>query len=208
MHVARYTQLTAPAPVGIDYKRNEETGVEYAEVTIRVNPRIEVNPDTDTQNWLVDENIYWERVCDLDVDDLTAHPENYLHYLPVHYKEARKQEAQDMLDKLRNNGSVVPVPSFRADAAVYNRTSDKAMFSAALARGNGLPGYELASGEMVALTHEQMQAIYDDVAAAEIAWQVGKQTCWAAIDAATNEQAVKDALAAYKTQLDAYTLHP
>lgn len=208
MHEARYTQLDAPSPVSVEYKTNERTRIEYAEVTIRVNPRIESNPDTNTQNWLVDENVYWERVCDLDLDAVNANPEAYLHYLPVHYREAKKQEAQDMLDALRNNGSVVPVPSFRTDAAVYNRTSDKAMFSAALARGNGLPGYELASGEMVApLTHEQMQAIYDDVAAAEIAWQLGKQTCWATIDAATDEQAVKDALAAYKEQLDAYTLH-
>ncbi len=206
MHPARYTQITAPAPVGIEYRRNEETGVEFAEVTIRVNPRIEVNPDSGTQNWLVDEHIYDERVCDLDMDALTAHPENYLHYLPVHYKEVKKQEAQNMLDELRNGCPVVPVPSFREDAAIFNRAGDQSKFAGALARGLGLPGYELASGEMVALTHEQMQAIYDDVAAAEIAWQVGKQTCWAAIDAATNEQAVKDALAAYEAELKQYKM--
>lgn len=166
-------------------------------ITIALNPEEVESGEGDqrTTQWVADTNDFWEMEDSINLEDVYAHPENYLYYLPAKEKRFFKDKAQAMLDALRNSTPIVPVPSYREDAAVCNRPADQIKLIAGLTMG-GLPYYELASGEVVNLSVTDLQAIAVDVTAAETTWQQAKQTCWAAIDAAGTEEEAVDALKA------------
>lgn len=202
MEKTRYSE--EPEPVLV------QSHAGWIKITVACNA---VQTGDDPVQWEADVHTFWEAADAIDVASVVADPEAYLHYIPRQVRASYRQKAQGLLDAWRQGRPVVPVPSFREGAAVLCRTEDKAMFSAAMARGRGLPAYELADGEIVALTHEQMQAIYDDVESAEIAAQTGKQIAWAAIDSADSTEAMEEALDGFAKVLNQYVakgheLHP
>ncbi len=185
MTKTQYTQQ--PPPVLI-----QQHGA-YVHITVAANA---TQTGTEPEEWETDTHAFWEQKGELNLADLRAHPEAYLHYIPRATRQAAKDKAQQMLDTLRTACPVVPVPSYREGAAVCNRPADQVKLVAGLAMG-GLPYYELASGEVVALSEADIKAIAVDVTAAETRWQQAKQACWAAIDAAGSTADMDAALAAF-----------
>ena len=148
-------------------------------------------------SWKADTRSYWVDAGEVNPEAVRQNPEYWLWY---DLRKAARAEAQRLVDELRNGCPVAPVPSFRPGAAVCNRASDKVMLLAGLQMG-GLPMFELADGSITPLTAEDLQAIMRDIAAWEMAVQGAKQACWGAIDAATSEQQMEDALATLAEEL-------
>lgn len=151
----------------------------------------------DDGSWQADTRSYWVDAGEVNPEAVRQNPEYWLWY---DLRKAARAEAQALLDKLRNGCPVVPVPSLYEGAAVCNRASDKVMLLAGVQMG-GLPMFELADGSITPLTAEDLQAIMRDIAAWEMAVQGAKQACWGAIDAATSEQQMMDALATLAEEL-------
>ncbi len=150
---------------------------------------------------------FWEEAEALDVSDLHAHPERYLHYVPLATRRVAKEQAELMLEKLRNGCPVVPVASYREGARVCNRAADRATLLSGLALG-GLSCYELADGELVNLNTDELRAIILDLTTAETLWQQALHQCCAAIDNATDEREIATALADFATLLSGYAVEP
>lgn len=148
-------------------------------------------------SWQADTRSFW-------VDENELQPatvaQNLRYWLWYDERKVAREEAQRMVDLLRNECPVAPVPSFREGAAVCNRASDKVMLLAGLQMG-GLPMFELADGSITALSVEDLQAIMRDVAAWEIGVQTAKQNCWTAIDAADSREEILAALDALRAAL-------
>ncbi len=191
MTTTHFTQQ--PTPVLVQHLRG------HIHVSLALHAR-QINSDS-TPDWEADCHQFWEQEGVLDLADLQAQPEAYLHYIPRATRQAAKDQAQVMLDALRAAGPVVPVPSYRKGAVVCNRPADQVKLLAGLSMGS-LPYYELASGEVVNLTAEDIKAIAVDVAAAETAWQQAKQACWQTIDTAEAEEDITTALANFSTLLN------
>ncbi len=193
------TQYNTPPPQVLITRHRDKV-----HVTITANAtQVEASEEGEQPQWQADTHSFWEIEGEIDLEAVRANPEAYLHYVPKATRETAREKAQLMLDKLREGCPIVPVPSYRGGAAVCNRPADQVKLVAGLAMG-GLPYYELASGEVVSLSTGDIQSIAVDVAAAETAWQQGKQACWAAIDAAQGEDEVAAALAEFATVLSAY----
>ncbi len=176
----------------------------YVHVELALNP-VELPPDSETEpaTWEADTHEFWEQEGVLDLDALRAQPEAYLHYIPHATRQVAKDRAQQMLDTLRSGNPVVPVPSYRAGAAVCNRPADQVKLVAGLAMG-GLPYYELANGDVVNLSEDDIKAIAADVAKAETAWQQAKQQCWQNIEAAEGANGIEKAIEEFAAQLSPY----
>ncbi len=204
MYKARYD--TIPEPVSVEPQRNLRTGETHLTVTVTANAQKELAPKGEHEVWVVDENVFSEKEGEIDLDAVRANPAAYLHYIPTATRQQGKDKAQAMLDALRNGCPVVPVPGYREGAAVCNRPADQVKLVAGLAMG-GLPYYELASGEVVSLSVDDIMLIAADVAAAETRLQQAKQSCWAAIDAARGEDDIASALADFAATLATYEAH-
>lgn len=178
-----------PVPVLVDYAGTGEK--QKVEFTITINA--EMVEGEERTEWIADTRTFWLPAGELDTEAVRQNPAAYFSYVALADKQAARDKAQQMVDDLRNGRPVVPVPSFRAGAAVCNRTSDQMKLAGGLLMG-GLEVYELADGELVQLTRENLQGILKDVAAWEVRVQMAKQTAWQAIDAATSEDDVKAAL--------------
>lgn len=150
--------------------------------------------------YLCDSNEFIIPAADLNKEAIISDPEAWLDYVPALKKEEAKATAQRMVDELRNGCPVVPVPSYRADAAVCHRPADDVKMLGGYMMG-GLPYFELASGEVVSLTADDLAGIMRDVTQWEVAVQQAKQAAWAAIDAATTQDEINAALAALDAAL-------
>lgn len=151
--------------------------------------------------WQGETRSFWLPEGELEPDVVAEYPEKYFWY--DKHKEYKAQ-AQKLLDDLRNGCPIVPVPSFKEGAAVCNRAADQTKLLAGLSMG-GIEYYELASGEIVNLSLEDIKAIAKDIAAAEMTWQRAKQECWAAITAANYEEEMREAVSNLEETLKAYT---
>ncbi len=197
MDKARYT--SEPEPVLIQ-RHTSLDGVEHIGVTVTANATM---IEADPEQWEADTHHFWEEAGNLNLEDVVAHPEAYLHYMSVRTRSDAKTQAQGMLDKLRNGCPVVPVPSYRTGASVCNRASDKTFLMGGLLLG-GLATFELADGEIVSLSVDDIKLIAADVAAAETRLQLAKQDCWMEIDGAGSWEDITDALARFEAVLNEY----
>lgn len=172
----------------------------------RVCVRVTANatPLENGEGYEADTHEFWERADALDLEDVVAQPHAYLNYIPMGCREGAKLQAQGMLNKLRKGDFVVPVPSYREGAAVCNRAEDQSKIAIAYARGKGMAVFELADGEIVSLTHEDIEKIINDGEAAEIRLQQAKQACWAAIDETDNFAAITQILDDFDAVLAEY----
>ena len=192
MEKVRYTK--EPEPVLIQRHNG------YIHVTVTANA---TQVAQEPEQWEADTHEFWELEHELDVQDVVRQPAAYLSYMTVATRRGAKQQAQALLDKLRNGCPVVPVPSLYEGAAVCNRASDKVMLLGGLQMG-GLPYFELASGDVVSLSMEQLQGIMHDVANAEVRLQQAKQQCWADIEAAGSRADICRAIEVFEGVLAEY----
>ncbi len=192
MKTSQYTQK--PEPVLVQHQGRS------IHVTIAAHA---VPSGAEPELWQADINRFWVPEGELDLNALRENPAAWLHYVPLATRQAGKDRAQQMLDELRAGTPIVPVPSYRTGAAVCNRPADQVKLLGGLQLG-GLSYYELASGEVVSLSEDDIKAIALDVTNAETRLQQAKQECWAAIDAATGQQDIEAALAGFETVLATY----
>lgn len=191
MQKIRYSEQPVPVLV--------ETIKGYVHITVAVNA---TQVESDPPAWEADTNGFWCPVGELDLDEVRQNPAAYL-TRATHLSDARaeaKATAQRMVDELRNGCPVVPVPSFRTDAAVCHRPADDVKMLGGYLMG-GLSYFELASGEVVSLTAENLGGIMQDVTAWEVAVQQAKQAAWEAIDSATSQAEIDAALTALAAAL-------
>lgn len=185
-----------PAPV-VFYDFNGSTQVT---ITINVTEHQEEPPgeeETPRKSWEGDQYIFWEKTDVLDKDAILADPEAYYGYVTSECRQAAKDKAQAHLDYVRVNTHRVDVPSYKEGYAVMHRAEDDIKMLAGLIAG-GLPYFEFADGQVEApLSVESLTLILQDVMAHEVHIQQEKQACWAAIDAAKNEEEVVEALNTY-----------
>ena len=191
MQKTRYSEQ--PEPVLVEAIKG------YVHITVAVNIK---QVESDPPAWEADTNRFWVPAGELDLDAVRQNPAAYLHRA-THLSDARaeaKATAQRMVDELRNGCPVVPVPSFRADAAVCHRPADDVKMLGGVLMG-GLPYFELASGEVVSMTRGDLEGIMQDVTQWEVAVQQAKQAAWVAIDAATSQDEIDAALVALEAAL-------
>lgn len=162
-------------------------------ISINIEPILEEGKE----GWQADTRSFWLPEGELDPETVKANPEQYLYY---DVKKAAKVTAQTLVDNLRNNYPVVPVPSFREGAAVCHRPADDVKMLGGVLMG-GLPYFELASGEVVSLTQADLENIMKDVTTWEISVQTAKQTAWTTIEVATTQEAIDTALKDLETAL-------
>ena len=191
MQKTRYSEQ--PEPVLVEAIKG------YVHITVAVNiTQVESDPPA----WEADTNRFWVPAGELDLDAVRQNPAAYLHRA-THLSDARaeaKAKAQMAVDSLRNGCPVVLVPSFRAGAAVCHRPADDVKMLGGFLMG-GLPYFELASGEVVSLTADDLAGIMQDVTQWEVAVQQAKQAAWVAIDAATSQDEIDAALIALEAAL-------
>lgn len=169
----------------------------FDKVNYTISINIEHIFEDDKEEWRADTRSFWLPEGELDPETVKANPEQYLYY---DVKKAAKVTAQTLVDNLRNNYPVVPVPSFREGAAVCHRPADDVKMLGGVLMG-GLPYFELASGEVVSLTQADLENIMKDVTTWEISVQTAKQTAWATIEAATTQEAIDTAVKDLETAL-------
>lgn len=169
----------------------------FDKVNYTISINIEPILEEDKEGWQADTRSFWLPEGELDPETVKANPEQYLYY---DVKKAAKVTAQTLVDNLRNNYPVVPVPSFREGAAVCHRPADDVKMLGGVLKG-GLPYFELASGEVVSLTQADLENIMEDVITWEVSIQTAKQTAWAAIEVATTQEAIDTALKDLETAL-------
>lgn len=162
----------------------------FDKVNYTISINIEPIFEEDKEGWQADTRSFWLTKGELDPETVKANPEQYLYY---DVKKAAKVTAQTLVDNLRNNYPVVPVPSFREGAAVCHRPADDVKMLGGVLMG-GLPYFELASGEVVSLTQADLENIMKDVTTWEISVQTAKQTAWATIEVATTQEAIDTAV--------------
>lgn len=162
----------------------------FDKVNYTISINIEPIFEEDKEEWQADTRSFWLPEGELDPETVKANPEQYLYY---DVKKAAKVTAQTLVDNLRNNYPVVPVPSFREGAAVCHRPADDVKMLGGVLMG-GLPYFELASGEVVSLTQADLENIMKDVTTWEISVQTAKQTAWATIEVATTQEAIDTAV--------------
>lgn len=186
-----------PKPVSlVDFKNDTEVTI-VINITEVVDPIIDSESGEVTTHWEGDQYIFWETTANIDREAIIASPESFINYVPLKYKNELKDRAQKHLDCIREHTHRVDVPTYKEGYAVMHRPKDDINLLAGLVMG-GLPYYEFADGQTVApLLPEDIQKIYMDVAAHEVKIQQDKQTCWAAIDAATTYEEADAALAEY-----------
>ena len=142
-----------------------------------------------TSRWIATVNDFWERASALSPEEVEANPEAFIDRANQlsDQRTDKKTLIQQLVDDLRSGCPIVPVPSFREDAAVCHRPADDVKMLGGVMMG-GLPYFELASGEIVSLTVEDLQNIMKDVTQWEIDLQQKKQACWSLLDAANTQE--------------------
>lgn len=191
MEKVRYTQ--EPEPVTVDRY------VDYVQVRVACHAQ---KTSDEPEMWEADECLFCEREDALDIEDVVAQPEKYLDYCTLEYRRKARQEAQDMVDLLREAYPTVPAPWLGAGARVCNRPSDGVMLLGLAQMGTGAELFELADGTVVSLTHEDVLRIFAAVKEWQTAVQTAKQKAWQRIDATVSEAEVTAALAELRSTLE------
>lgn len=175
-----------------DYKPEAViTQVYNNKIKFDINLNIEEVKDGEQISYTADLYSFWVPVGELDPGTVKENPELYADYVSKSGKQAYKSKAQAIVDKIREN-PIVEIPSFRENAYINHRPSDDVKLLGGIMLG-GLPYFELADGEVVELTKENLEGIMQDVAAWEVELQKIKQEVWDAIDKATSETEINEA---------------
>lgn len=175
-----------------DYKPEVVTTQVYNnKIKFDINLNIEEVKDGEQISYTADLYSFWVPVGELDPDTVKENPELYTDYVSQSGKQAYKNKAQAIVDKIREN-PVVEIPSFRENAYINHRPSDDVKLLGGIMLG-GLPYFELADGEVVALTKENLEGIMQDVAAWEVELQKTKQEVWDTIERAASLNEILDA---------------
>lgn len=155
-----------------------------------------------TKHWIATVNDFWERASALSPEEVEANPEAFIDRANQlsDQRTDKKTLIQKLVDDLRSGCPIVPVPSFREDAAVCHRPADDVKMLGGVMMG-GLPYFELASGEIVSLTKEDLQNIMKDVTQWEIDLQQKKQTCWTLLDKANTQEELDAAVEKAKAEI-------
>ncbi len=187
---------TQPPPTIITQQQGD-----YIHVSLALHARLVAG------RWEAERHAFWEAADVLDLADLEAQPGHYLHYIPLGTRREAQEQARLMLEKLRGSNPVVPVPGYGSEAAVCLRPAEQLQLLTGLALG-GLPGFELADGQTVSLTPEELRAILQELTTAEILWKQALHQCCATIEAARSEEDIACALADFATLLSGYAVEP
>lgn len=175
-----------------DYKPEAVMTQEYNnKIKFDINLNIEEVKDGEQISYTADLYSFWVPAGELDPDTVKENPELYTDYVSQSGKQAYKNKAQVVVDKIREN-PVVEIPSFRENAYINHRPSDDVKLLGGVMLG-GLPYFELADGEVVALTKENLEGIMQDVAAWEVELQKTKQEVWDTIESAMSINEILDA---------------
>ncbi len=148
-----------------------------------------------------------ESTTEIDLAELRTHPRRYLRYVPQPTRRRACEQAELLLRKLRAGNPVVPVPSYREGVAVCKRAEDEVALLSGLALG-GLTAFELAGGERVTLSADEIRAILHDLCAADTHWQQALVQCQSTISAAPDDATIATALAEFATLLSGYAVEP
>lgn len=164
-----------------------ETLGDFTHFTVATN--IKQITEAGSSYWEADVNDFWERSSELPVSVVEADPEAFIDRANQlsDQRADKKTLIQQIVDDLRSGCPIVPVPSYRPDAAVCHRPADDVKMLGGVMMG-GLSYFELASGEIVSLTKEDLQNIMKDVTQWEIALQQKKQACWTLLDEANTQE--------------------
>lgn len=177
-----------------------ETLGDFTHFTVATN--IKQITEDNSSYWEADVNDFWERSSELPVSVVEANPEAFIDRANQlsDQRTDKKTIIQQIVDDLRSGCPIVPVPSFRQGAAVCHRPADDVKMLGGVMMG-GLPYFELASGEIVSLTVEDLQNIMKDVTQWEIDLQQKKQACWSLLDAANTQEELDAAVAKARAEI-------
>lgn len=151
----------------------------------------------DDDSYAADLYSFWVNSGELSIEDVEKNPEQYIDYVTICEREKAKQKAQNIVDSIREN-PIIPVPSLRDDAKINHRTADDVKLLGGYMLG-GLDYFELASGEIVSLTQNDIANIMKDAAEWEVSLQKAKQEAWSKIDNAVSHTDIEDALKLFDT---------
>ncbi len=150
--------------------------------------------------WEADSHRFWESAGELDWAALRANPAAFLHYVTSATRREAQRQARLMLERHRDSSPRVPVPSYRQGTAVTNSLAEQLRLLAGTVLG-GLSHYELADGEVVQLSANELRAILADIAAEESRLLLARQRCLETIENAPRQELIEAALADFAGQL-------
>lgn len=163
---------------------------EYGD-NIRYDININIVKNDDEESYSADFYSFWVKKDELSLEEVEKNPEKYIDYVTLEEKKKAKEKAQKIVDKIREN-PIIPVPSYREDAKINHRASDDIKLLGGYMMG-GLEYFELASGEIVSLSQNDIAYMMKDAATWEVNLQKAKQQAWTQIDNAISHEEIENA---------------